>query len=362
MPEPEPEGPTGRGHRKKRRPVWKFKDMIPSGLVRRRKQGDSAANLDTSLHDIDPDQPLENPLPPPDTEDVRMSPIACSAQTIAARPFCTPANDFGLHREYYEEPPCVPEYFSDVTPSVVAPTIIDIINPYPNLSSFRFAHLNAVIPNKSQAYEDAMQALLLRVDFERFDLDGVNMEAMKKKVLAGSVPWGDKDLGWRESPVTIGIPDSDKSKKGKERSRTDDGFEGQPYSVHGFWYRPIIPLLKSILTSDESRTFHYEPYKQYWCRPGTSDPPVRIYDETFTADAWLAEHKKIQNIALPPDEPSEYPRAIASLMFWSDSTHLAEFGEASAWPIYMALGNQSKYERSRPGAHALHHIGFLPLV
>lgn len=362
MPEPEPEGPTGRGHRKKRRPVWKFKDMIPSSLVRRRKRGNSAANLDTSLHDIDPDQPLENPLPPPDTEDVRMSPVACSAQTIAARPFCTPANDFGLHREYYEEPPCVPEYFSDVTPSVVAPTIIDIINPYPNLSSFRFAHLNAVIPNKSQAYEDAMQALLLRVDFERFDLDGVNMEAMKKKVLAGSVPWGDKDLGWRESPVTIGIPDSDKSKKGKERSRADDGFEGQPYSVDGFWYRPIIPLLKSILTSDESRTFHYEPYKQLWRRPGTSDPPIRIYDEMFTADAWLAEHEKIQNIALPPDEPSDYPRAIASLMFWSDSTHLAEFGEASAWPIYMALGNQSKYERSRPGAHALHHIGFLPSV
>lgn len=364
MLEPEPEGPVGRGHRKKKRPVWKYKDMIPSGQVRRRKRADSTVDLDSNQRDITSAQHHEASLPPPGTDDVRMSPVIDPAPGPAfrLRPFCTLENNFGLHREYYEEPPRVPDYFSEATQSVIPPTVIDIINPYPNLSSFRFAHINAIFPKNSQAYEDAIQELLLRADFERFDLDGVNMEAMKKKVLAGSVPWGDKDLGWRESSVTIGIPDSAKSKKGKERSQAADGVEGQQYSVDGFWYRPIVPLLKSVLTSDESRTFHYEPYKQLWRRPGTSDPPVRIFDEMYTADAWLKEHEKIQKIELPPDEPNDYPRAIASLMFWSDSTHLAEFGEAAAWPIYMAFGNQSKYERSKPGAHALHHIGFLPSV
>ena len=89
---------------------------------------------------------------------------------------------------------------------------------------------------------------------------------------------------------------------------------------------------------------------------------MRVYDELYTADMWLGEHEKVQNIELPFGEPDDYPRAIAALMFWSDSTHLAEFGQAKAWPIYLALGNQSKYERTKPGALALHLIGFLPSV
>lgn len=331
--------------------------MVPSNLVRRRKRAD------TSLQDIERNPPSEVPLPPPlATEDVRMSPVTGSASTIVDQAHRTDANAFGLTREYHRKPPRAPDDFPIEPAGLPQPTTIDIINPYPNISAFRLAHINAVFPKKSQAYEDAIQELLLREDFDRFDLSGVNLEVMKKKVLDKSVPWGNLDEGWRESPVTIGIPDSDKSKKGKGRQRTEDDIEGEKYTVNGFWFRPIIPLIKSILTSNESRTFHYEPYRQEWQRPGSSDPPVRIYDEMFTADAWLAEHENIQNIELPPDEPDDYPRAIASLMFWSDSTHLAEFGEASAWPIYMAFANQSKYERSKPGAHALHHIGFLPSV
>lgn len=49
-------------------------------------------------------------------------------------------------------------------------------------------------------------------------------------------------------------------------------------------------------------------------------------------------------------------------MFWSDSTHLAEFGQAKLWPIYMAFGNQSKYERAKPGNRALLHLAYLPSV
>ena len=36
-------------------------------------------------------------------------------------------------------------------------------------------------------------------------------------------------------------------------------------------------------------------------------------------------------------------RVIAGLMFWSDATYLAQFGNASAWPVYLFFGNQSKY-------------------
>ncbi|KAJ3963332.1 hypothetical protein EV361DRAFT_222660 [Lentinula raphanica] len=47
-------------------------------------------------------------------------------------------------------------------------------------------------------------------------------------------------------------------------------------------------------------------------------------------------------------------------MFWSDSTHLTSFGNASLWPIYMMFGNLSKYIRSRPNSGACQHIAYIP--
>jgi hypothetical protein len=50
------------------------------------------------------------------------------------------------------------------------------------------------------------------------------------------------------------------------------------------------------------------------------------------------------------------------MMIWSDSTHLAEFGNASLWLIYLFFGNQSKYSRAKPNDFAAHHIAYMPKV
>lgn len=49
-------------------------------------------------------------------------------------------------------------------------------------------------------------------------------------------------------------------------------------------------------------------------------------------------------------------------MFWLDVTHLASFRDASLWPLYMFLGNQSKYECVWPTSGACHHVAYLPKV
>ena len=49
-------------------------------------------------------------------------------------------------------------------------------------------------------------------------------------------------------------------------------------------------------------------------------------------------------------------------MLWSDSTHLTSFGNASLWPIYLYLGNQSKYTRGKPTSFARHHMAYIPKV
>ncbi|KAK7679638.1 hypothetical protein QCA50_017350 [Cerrena zonata] len=47
-------------------------------------------------------------------------------------------------------------------------------------------------------------------------------------------------------------------------------------------------------------------------------------------------------------------------MLYSDSTHLANFGDASLWPLYLYFGNQSKYERVRPATGSCHHVAYIP--
>ena len=86
----------------------------------------------------------------------------------------------------------------------------------------------------------------------------------------------------------------------------------------------------------------------------------RLYDELYTSDAWNEAHDALQK--QKRDDGCKLERVIAGLMFWSDATHLAQFGSASAWPVYLFFGNQSKYVRTRPGSGACHPVAFIPMV
>ena len=306
--------------------------------------------------------PAADVIEPTSFEPGRVQPPANEGHGIMSRvvqAFRTTANFFGLSRLYDKEPPCVPESQLDSLDTV--PNLCDIIDPYPNLSSFMYAQVFASFDRLSRTVRDSVRKVILHDSFRSDDLLGVNFDALEKKVLAESLPWGDPDLGWRNGCVKIKIPVSDKSTR-TARSKPSSLDGGVEFQTDQFWHRPIVPLLKSILSSSASQSFTYEPYKQFWSRPESNDPPIRVYDELYTADKWLSEHEEIQNIQLPPEEPDLYPRAVAALMFWSDSTHLAEFGQAKAWPIYMALGNQSKFDRASSNTHALHHLAYLPSV
>ena len=50
------------------------------------------------------------------------------------------------------------------------------------------------------------------------------------------------------------------------------------------------------------------------------------------------------------------------MMLGSDATHLAQFGTASLWLIYVFFGNMSKYDSSKPSEFAPCHLAYLPKV
>ena len=79
-------------------------------------------------------------------------------------------------------------------------------------------------------------------------------------------------------------------------------------------------------------------------------------------NAYIEESDKIQHTPVPPDDPDcKHKKAVAVVMLWSDATHLANFGMAKLWPIYMLLRNLSKYFCSLPNSGACQHIAYIPL-
>lgn len=150
---------------------------------------------------------------------------------------------------------------------------------------------------------------------------------------------------WIETAVSIDIPTKSK----------EDG--PQPYVVHGFHYRPVVEVIRAAFADVQAQAFHLLPFQRLWKDP-LDGHQERIYDELYSSDAWLEAQDSLQR--LPKEPGCSLERVIAGLMFFSDATHLANFGTAKAWPLYMYFGNLTKYARSSPRSGACHLVGFLP--
>ena len=79
----------------------------------------------------------------------------------------------------------------------------------------------------------------------------------------------------------------------------------------------------------------------------------------MTPTSFLDVHTKVQR-AQTDDPDCKREKVVAALMFWSDATHLATFGTARMWPIYMLFGNLSKYLRCQPNSGATKHLAYIP--
>ncbi|KAJ7649427.1 hypothetical protein DFH06DRAFT_1282942 [Mycena polygramma] len=154
--------------------------------------------------------------------------------------------------------------------------------------------------------------------------------------------------GWKSASVKISVPD------GKQHASEADA---PVFDVPGLYYRPIVEVIKAAIRDVGDRCFHYTPYKQFW-QPTPDAAPQRIYDEIYSSEAMVDAHTALQN---QPAEPGcTLERVILALMWWSDSTHLASFGDASLWPLYLWLGNQSKWLRVKPRSNLCHHVAYFP--
>lgn len=157
--------------------------------------------------------------------------------------------------------------------------------------------------------------------------------------------------GWIETSVKIRLPAD-----GVLHSSED---AAPQFEVPGLFYRRPLEVIKSAFREASAERFHLTPYKMFF-QPSPNEPPERIYGEVYSSPAMLEMHEAIR--ANPPVPDCKLETVIAAMMIWSDSTHLASFGTASLWPIYMFIGNQSKYIRGKPTSFAAHHLAYIPKV
>ncbi|KAG5634505.1 hypothetical protein H0H81_001708 [Sphagnurus paluster] len=108
---------------------------------------------------------------------------------------------------------------------------------------------------------------------------------------------------------------------------------------------------------------HLSPFKLFHFPP-IIGKEERVLGEVYTSNAFLEEHDLFQRRSPVPldDTNCKREKVVAAIMFSSDGTHLTNFGMAKAWPIYLMLGNLSKYLQSPPNTGVMHHLAYIPLL
>src|ERR1700722_1388352 len=282
------------------------------------------------------------------------------------RVFTTKRNIFGLFRSYYAiAPPShdpeerdVLHDLSDIpSPSPPVNSIPPTFYPYPNLSSFRLGdwYWNGGIQKSQSSFKELMD-IVGDPDFRPADIRDVKWDVINRTLASDDQEeWLDEDAGWRNTPVTISVPYSP-----RRGVRPPPNSGPRNYTVADFYHRSLVSVIREKLSSPtDNLHFHYEPYELNW-QPGDSQRTARTYGELYTSPAFIEAHRELQNSPAVPG--CDLPRVVVALMFWSDVTHLASFGNAKLWPLYLFFGNESKYRRCKPSCHLCHHIAYFQKV
>lgn len=345
LPRPLSPPQLGRGKRVKRK-TWKLQEQLPQP---------PAPIID--IADVLDDDPPPSPPSPP------------SLFTTITR---TAANIFGLYREYPQHTTHVSDdnlsledisYVADravdsdrlqTAPSMsshsgTGPSTKPPYAPWDNWSIYRLMTWFSS-GSKNKSYEDCdhlVHDVILSPEFNVADIPK-NFDARREAAKLDADSEFAPD-GWEECSVKIDVPDGKRHMPGSSDPPIPQ------FEVEGLLCRSITGIIKEVWSGAASRRFHFAPFRQFWRR--ASGLVERVYGELYSSSAFIKAHEEIQK--LPREARCNLPRALCSIMFWSDSTQLANFGNAYLWPVYMFFGNQSKYDRARPNANACHHLAYV---
>jgi hypothetical protein len=363
-----------RSARSRRLPA-RFRDALPTSVMPVHLIQQSGARDQQLQRAEDTTEPTLPPDPGPQ-RDTGIEDTADSENPPRTR-MVTNANSFGVFREYFttsSHHPRNPDAFADVSTATIAPQPQSIGSGLTIVTSAESEH-DPLVDSKNRS-EDLLLAwmtvdsgntpagmnhlvhnVIRHPDFTPSDLENFNAVTAVRKFgreylpSPGSLKAGD---GWKEGSVRIRVPCT--GVRQKESNAPE-------FVINGVLYRDVVEVITAELKDPDSfSNIHTTPYEEWW-RPSPGEDPVRVYSEIYNSDAMLQADKKMQDDLETMHGPeSALETFIVSALLYSDSTHLASFGSASLWPVYLFLGNVSKYIRSKPTSFSAHHIAYIPTV
>jgi hypothetical protein len=223
--------------------------------------------------------------------------------------------------------------------------------PYPNYNSFRLGdwYWNHGIQKSQKSFRELLD-IVGDTDFHSSDVRHTrwgSIDTLLASDETGDWEWLDDGACWAKSSVEISVP--------FHRRTPHPG--PQTFMVPDFYHRDLVSVIKERVKDNPH--FHFEPYELYW-QVGDNTPPVRTYGELYSSPAFNAAHSDLQNS--PPEPGCNVPRVVAALMFWSDSTNLSSFGDSKLWPLYLFMGNESKYRRCKTSHNLCSHVAYFQTV
>ena len=140
-----------------------------------------------------------------------------------------------------------------------------------------------------------------------------------------------------------------------EKNKVNSKDNALKFEVHGIYYHRLLEVIKAGYQSSDTSKYHWIPFKLF-CKPSGPipgraeadvEPPedIQVFTEIYNSDAMFQEDVKIclklEGAAAGSESDSDLDVkiAIAPILVWSDSMHLANFGTASLWPIYVFFGS-----------------------
>ncbi|KAJ3925662.1 MAG: hypothetical protein NXY57DRAFT_1051654 [Lentinula lateritia] len=182
-------------------------------------------------------------------------------------------------------------------------------------------------------------------DLSHFSAHRENLRADKAKIPESASNYLS---GFETTSVDIRVPSGQRN------------VPSEMFSVLGLHYQPLLSVIREAFSGPLSDKIHFSPFKLFHQLPSSTEE-IRVHGELYTSDSFIQAHDQIQRVPLPSGESDcKLERVVAAVMLWSDATHVANFGTAKMWPIYLMLGNISKYIRALPDSGACHHLAYIP--
>ena len=380
---PQPQEPIFPSGPRVRRLPQRFRDLLPSNPILLRQYSEADARLRSARDDA---RRRRQPKPRPEITPEEENP---PDKLPISDPIETEPDSMGLYRIYPRPPARDPDEQLTIHHVADAPTFIKetsinheenplvglgsnaqaqselkikpFYSPFLNSTVFRLMTWFYKTSKKTLTDLDSLVSeVLLSDDYDREDLIGFSAsresrrldESNPQKVtetVTGSsppVPVNCSDF-WHQDTVRLPLPLT------REKFDSEGDAPTININVH---HRNLMEIVKSGAQASSANLFHWKGFKQFW-KPSETEQAERVYGEVYTSDAFLELE---DNITIDPNCTLEM--TVLPLMIYSDSTHLANFGTAALWPVYIWFGNLSKYLRAKVTSFSAHHLAYLPSV